>query len=184
MVALIHILVVDDEPEVRRVLRQGLEACGFAVVEAGDKAGCLQCLQNHPIKLITLDLKLRDQDGMGLAREIRASRNVPTIMITGLDAPLDRVAGLEQGADDYITKPFHVREVAIRVRRVLALYGLLDEEAPKSSPQHFYAFNGFRFNIHRQELRFRQRRADRSDRDRAQAPGVILDTSGPRPVAG
>lgn len=149
----IHILVVDDEPEVRRVLRQGLEADGFAAVEAGDKAGCLHSLQAHPIKLITLDLKLSGQDGLGLAREIRASRNVPIIIISGLDAPLDRVTGLEHGADDYITKPFHIREVVIRLRRVLALYGLLDEERPKEPPNQSCAFDDLRFNIHRRELR-------------------------------
>ncbi len=178
-----HILVVDDEPEVRRVLRQGLEADGFAVVEAGDKAGCLHCLQDSPIKLITLDLKLNDQDGFGLAREIRASHNVPIIMITGLDAPLDRVAGLEHGADDYITKPFHVREVAIQVRRVLALYGLLDEDGPTSSPQHFYAFDGFQFDIHRQELGS----ADGALIDLTETELrllELLDASGPRSVAG
>ncbi len=148
----IHILVVDDEPEVRRVLRQGLEADNFTVVEAGDKAGCLESLQSHPIKLITLDLKLGGQDGLGLTREIRASRNVPIIMITGLDAPLDRVTGLEHGADDYITKPFHIREVVIRVRRVLAIYGLLDGD-PKNALNQFYAFEDLRLNIHKQELR-------------------------------
>jgi DNA-binding response OmpR family regulator len=116
----IYIAVVDDEPEVRHVLRQGLEAEGFAVVEASDKAACLLCQETYPIKMITLDLKLDHQEGLTLAREIRASRNVPIIMITGYNTPLDRVAGLEQGADDYITKPFHIREVVIRVRRVLA----------------------------------------------------------------
>ncbi len=78
----IYIAVVDDEPEVRHVLRQGLEAEGFAIVEAGDKAACLLCLETYPIKLITLDLKLDHQEGLTLAREIRASRNVPIIMIT------------------------------------------------------------------------------------------------------
>ena len=120
-----HILVVDDEPEVRRILRHCLEAEGFTVVEAGDKVACLRCLETYPIKLITLDLKLDCQDGLGLAREIRGSHNVPIIMITGCDTPLDRVAGLEHGADDYITKPFHIREIVIRVRRVLAIYGRL-----------------------------------------------------------
>src|SRR6516162_5955634 len=111
----IYIAVVDDEPEVRNVLRHGLEAEGFAVVEAGDKAACLRSLETYPVKLITLDLKLDHQEGLTLAREIRSLRNVPIIMITGRAAPDDRVGGLEQGADDYITKPFHIKEVVIRV---------------------------------------------------------------------
>jgi DNA-binding response OmpR family regulator len=149
----IYIAVVDDEAEVRHVLRQGLEAEGFAVIEAGDKDACLLSLQTYPIKLITLDLKLDHQEGLGLAREIRASRNVPIIMITGCDTPLDRVAGLEQGADDYITKPFHIKEVVIRVRRVLATYGVLDAVPPKASDPQCYAFDALLFDPRKQELR-------------------------------
>ena len=150
----IYIAVVDDEPEVRRVLRQGLEAEGFAVVEAADKDACLLCLETYPIKLITLDLKLDHQEGLALAREIRASRNVPIIMITGCDTPLDRVAGLEQGADDYITKPFHIKEVVIRVRRVLAIYGVLDSALPiVGGAPPCYAFDGLHFDPRKQELR-------------------------------
>ncbi len=153
MIDPIYIAVVDDEPEVRRVLRQGLEAEGFAVIEAGDKAECLRCVETYPIKLITLDLKLDHQDGLGLAREIRASHNIPIIMITGCDTPLDRVAGLEQGADDYITKPFHIKEVVIRVRRVLAIYGVLDAAPLKVSQTPCYAFGSFLFDPRKQELR-------------------------------
>ena len=149
----IYIAVVDDEAEVRHVLRQGLEAEGFAVVEARDKAACMLCLETYPIKLITLDLKLDHQEGLGLAREIRASRNVPIIMITGCDTPLDRVVGLEQGADDYITKPFHIKEVVIRVRRVLVTYGVLDAVPPKAIDPPCYAFDAFLFDARKQELR-------------------------------
>ncbi len=149
----IYIAVVDDEPEVRRVLRQGLEAEGFAVIEAADKADCLRGLETYPIQLITLDLKLDHLEGLGLAREIRASHNIPIIMITGCDKPLDRVAGLEQGADDYITKPFHIKEVVIRVRRVLAIYGVLDAVPLKPSQPPCYAFDSFLFDACKQELR-------------------------------
>ncbi len=135
------------------MLRQGLEVEGFAVIEAADKAACMLCLEAYPIKLITLDLKLDHQEGLGLAREIRAARNVPIIMITGCDAPLDRVAGLEQGADDYITKPFHIKEVVIRVRRVLATYGVLESVPPKVSNPPCYAFDVLFFDAGKQELR-------------------------------
>jgi two-component system, OmpR family, response regulator len=154
----LHILVVDDEPELRGILRDGLEAEGFAVVEAANKAALLRCLNTHPIKLITLDLGLGEQDGLALALEIRAAHNVPIIMITGRDTPLDRVAGLELGADDYITKPFHIREVSIRVRSVLARYGILvDSLIPsrimKNDTAQRYAFDSGVLDVHKRELK-------------------------------
>lgn len=149
----IHIAVVDDEPEIRHTLRLGLETEGFAVEEAADKAACMRALATYPIRLITLDLRLNQQDGLALAREIRASHNVPIIIITGRDTPLDRVNGLEQGADDYITKPFHIKEVIIRVRRVLKIYGIHDTlVSPESSPD-LYAFDEYFFDSLKQELR-------------------------------
>jgi two-component system, OmpR family, response regulator len=149
----IYILVVDDEPEVRRLLRQGFEAEGFAVVEAADKLNCLQSLKKYPIKLITLDLKLQNENGLELALEIRAFRNVPIIMITGLDTPLDRLTGLEYGADDYITKPFHIREVVIRVRRVLATYGLIGDKVPAAGEPRSLCFEGLVFDTRKREVR-------------------------------
>jgi len=152
-----HILVVDDEPALREILRRGLEAEGFVVVEAANKAALFRCLSVHPIKLITLDLGLGQQDGLALALEIRAAHNVPIIMITGRDTPLDRVAGLERGADDYITKPFHIREVSIRVRSVLARYGVLYGSAIPgriltSDTTQKYAFDSGVLDVHKREL--------------------------------
>lgn len=121
----IQILVVDDDPEVCSVLRRGLEAEGYVVSEAGNVTQLMQRLeQAPPVSVITLDLELGNEDGLLLARKIRASRNVPIIMITGRDQPLDRLIGLEHGADDYIVKPFMIREVLLRVYRVLRLYEL------------------------------------------------------------
>lgn len=113
------ILIVDDEPEVRALLRTGLEAEGFTVLEAGNGAEAEAQLAAQQISLLTLDLKLGGEDGLKLARELRAKRNTPIIMITGKGDPIDRVVGLELGADDYIAKPFHLREVLARVRAVL-----------------------------------------------------------------
>jgi two-component system OmpR family response regulator len=119
----IRILVVDDEPSVCSLLRSGLEAEGYAVSEARSSAELWSCLKTAPINLITLDLSLDGEDGLQIAREVRARYNVPIIMITGKGAPIDRVVGLEQGADDYIVKPFHIQEVLIRVSSVLRRYG-------------------------------------------------------------
>jgi two-component system, OmpR family, response regulator len=149
----IHILVVDDEPGVRLLLRQGFEAQGFAVSEASDKASTLARLQTDPITLITLDLRLGGQNALEFAREIRKLRNVPIVMITGCDTPHDRLNGLEHGADDYITKPFHIREVVIRVKRTLSIYGALDARPVSTAHTPIYAFNNLRFDPHKQELR-------------------------------
>ena len=119
----IHILVVDDEAQVRTLLRSRFEKEGFTVWEASDGAGMRQRLEAGAVSLITLDLTLGREDGLSLAREVRASRNVPIIMISAKDDEIDRVVGLELGADDYITKPFSPREVVARVRAVLRRYG-------------------------------------------------------------
>jgi DNA-binding response OmpR family regulator len=121
----IQILIVDDQSSVRAALRSGLESEGFVVSEATNKAGLLARLDRQPpINLITLDLMLGEEDGLKLAREVRSRRNVPIIMITALTHPIDRVTGLEHGADDYIVKPFHIREVLLRIHSVLRLYEL------------------------------------------------------------
>lgn len=114
-----RILVVDDDPKIRDLLRRCLEVAAFHVDEAKDGAGVRAAFDGAMPDLVTLDLDLGSQDGLEIAREIRRMSDVPIIMITGKDDVIDRVVGLELGADDYITKPFHVREMLARVRSVL-----------------------------------------------------------------
>lgn len=151
------ILIVDDEPEVRALLRAGLEAEGFSVVEAGNGAEAEAQLANLPISLLTLDLKLGGEDGLKLARDLRAKRNTPIVMITGKGDPIDRVVGLELGADDYIAKPFLMREVVARVRAVLRRYqpsGIVAAAEPAtSSGGPRYAFDGWIMDTSRREVR-------------------------------
>ncbi len=113
------ILVVDDDPKIRTLLRNVLEDDGFVVSEAQDAGEVLAAIETVPVSLITLDLNLGSDNGIDLARKIRRTTQVPIIMVTGKDDVIDRVVGLEVGADDYITKPFHVREVVARIRSVL-----------------------------------------------------------------
>ncbi len=113
------IVVVDDDERVRRVLRSVLESAGFKVCEAANEADLMAALKAHKISLITLDLSLRHEDGLAIARSVRATSDVPIIMITARAEDIDRIVGLELGADDYIVKPFNVREVLARVRAVL-----------------------------------------------------------------
>ena len=117
-----HILVVDDEEPVRALLRECFELEGYKVEVASDGAGMEAALAREPFNLITLDLNLGGESGLELARKIRSACNVPIVMITGKGDTIDRVVGLELGADDYITKPFHLREVLARVRAVLRRY--------------------------------------------------------------
>ncbi|MFT6075272.1 MAG: DNA-binding response OmpR family regulator [Yoonia sp.] len=113
------ILVVDDDPKIRKLLRRCLESEGSSVFEAGDKAATLTAIATHQIDMITLDLDLGGDDGFEVARAIRKTSGVPIIMVTGKDDVIDRIVGLEIGADDYIIKPFHPREVVARIKSVL-----------------------------------------------------------------
>lgn len=117
------VLIVDDEPKIRTLLRNVFEDDGFAVLEAETAADVMNALSDTDIQLITLDINLGQDNGVDLAREIRRKSHVPIIMVSGKDDVIDRVVGLEVGADDYITKPFHVREVIARVRSVLRRVG-------------------------------------------------------------
>lgn len=117
-----HILVVDDEEQVATLLRNLFEREGFAVTTAASGDGLRAALGTGHFSLITLDLNLAGEDGLMLAREVRARHDIPIIMITAKDGEIDRVVGLELGADDYIIKPFNLREVLARVRAVLRRY--------------------------------------------------------------
>jgi len=150
-----NVLIVDDEPEIRSLLRTGLEAEGFGVLEARSGAEAEEHLASHPIDLVTLDLKLGGEDGLKVARDLRARRNTPIIMITGKGDPIDRVVGLELGADDYISKPFLMREVVARVRAVLRRYSQEDEAVTSRRDQDGarFAFDGWTIDMPRREVR-------------------------------
>ena len=150
-----HILIVDDEAEVRRLLEAGLKAEGYAVSEAADGAGLMAMLEKNPVDLITLDVRLGGEDGFNLAREVRAKNNVPIIMISGKGDMIDRVVGLELGADDYIAKPFHMREVLARVRAVLRRYETQGAEPARASPaekSRRFEFDGWVLDAGRRAL--------------------------------
>jgi len=118
----VEILVVEDEEPVRDMLRNLLEREGFVVREARNSSEVRAALKKHTIGLITLDLNLGRENGLALARDIRVQHDVPIIMVTAKADDVDRIIGLELGADDYITKPFNLREVLARIRAVLRRY--------------------------------------------------------------
>ncbi len=148
-----HILVVDDDPGVRDLLRECLEPEGFHVVDAADGAGMFAALRARKVDLITLDLMLRGESGLTIAKSVREQFDTPIVMITGRGDTIDRVVGLEIGADDYIAKPFHPREVVARIRAVLRRH------VPKASVEppagEALAFDGMTLDIGRRELRDR-----------------------------
>lgn len=149
------ILVVDDEEPVRALLRDCFELEGFRVEEAADAQAASERLASAPVHLVTLDLGLGGDNGLELARRIRAGCNVPIVMITGKGDTIDRVVGLELGADDYIAKPFHVREVLARVRAVLRRYEApAASEAPLADREagEVWRFGGWTLDAGRREL--------------------------------
>ncbi|MBS4030402.1 MAG: response regulator transcription factor [Clostridiales bacterium] len=113
------ILVVDDEKPIAEILRYNLEQEGFAVVLAFDGDEALRLLHSEKPDLVLLDVMLPKKDGFAVCGEIRRVDNVPIIMLTAKDTELDKVLGLELGADDYVTKPFSAREVVARVKAQL-----------------------------------------------------------------
>jgi two-component system response regulator VicR len=114
-----RILVVDDEPPIVDVLTYNLERANYQVLIARDGEEALAVARREQPDLIILDLMLPHLDGLEVCRALRRERDVPIIMLTARDAEVDRVVGLELGADDYVVKPFSVRELVVRVKNVL-----------------------------------------------------------------
>ncbi len=113
------ILLVDDEDAVQKLLAYPLERDGFRVVQARDGEEALARFEEEHVDLVVLDVMLPKLDGLEVCKRLRASSTVPIIMLTARDDELDKVLGLELGADDYITKPFSIREFRSRVRALL-----------------------------------------------------------------
>jgi DNA-binding response OmpR family regulator len=113
------ILVVDDEPRIVELARDYLEHAGFRVVTANDGRAALDVARHDRPDLIVLDLGLPGLDGLDVTRELRRDGSIPIVMVTARDDELDKLLGLELGADDYLTKPFSPRELVARVKAVL-----------------------------------------------------------------
>jgi len=114
-----HLLVVDDDREIRRLLEAYLTQSGYRVTSVGDGRAMRRALNEHRIDLIVLDLMLPGEDGLSLCRGLRAQSNMPVLMLTASSSEIDRIVGLEMGADDYLTKPFSPRELLARVKSIL-----------------------------------------------------------------
>jgi len=127
------VLIIDDEVSLQELLTHALERDGYGVIVAGTAAEGIAAFERHQPDAILLDVMLPDRSGREVCQEIRAASTVPIIMLTALDDEIDKVVGLELGADDYITKPFGLQELRSRVRALLrraALNAPQEEEAP------------------------------------------------------
>ena len=130
-----NILVVDDDKDVRDTIRDYFEFCGFDVFVAGDGDGMRNILARRPVEIVLMDLNLPGEDGLALTRELRASRPVGVIMLTAAGQTIDRIIGLEMGADDYVPKPFDPRELLARVKSVLRRLRERPKEVPTSDEE-------------------------------------------------
>jgi two-component system phosphate regulon response regulator OmpR len=154
-----HILVVDDERRIRTMLSRYLTDEGFRVSEASDGVAMREILERDPVDLVLLDLVMPGEDGLSLARHIRQRSDISVIMLTGKGELIDRVVGLEAGADDYIAKPFHLREVLARIRTVMRrVHPQPASSAVQASPAKEPAgdtlvFQDWRFDLLKRELR-------------------------------
>ena len=132
-----HILIVDDDADVRQMIADYLGEFDLRVSSAADSRAMREALDGGVVDLIVLDLKLNREDGMTLARELRARSSIPIIMLTSRKDDADRIMGLELGADDYLTKPFNPRELLARIRTVLRRMQVHPVQNDVSAPRAF-----------------------------------------------
>jgi DNA-binding response OmpR family regulator len=148
-----HVLAVDDDPAIREVIAEYLAANDLRVTTVATGEEMTRVLSEQAIDVVVLDLRLQGEDGMELAKKIRADSTVPIIMVTGKKEEADRVMGLELGADDYVTKPFSPRELLARVRAVLRRYKLVEDLVPaRDEKRRAYRFGGWELNLRTRRL--------------------------------
>src|SRR6266478_8911060 len=122
-----HLLVVDDDARLRSLLRRYLADSGFRVTIAADAAEARANLASFAFDLVVLDVMMPGESGLDLTRALRREGRVPVLLLTAMAEPEDRINGLEQGADDYLSKPFEPRELVLRIRNIL-------QRRPESDP--------------------------------------------------
>lgn len=135
-----RVIIVDDEAEIRSMIADYLARDGYSVCRCGSGAELDAILESGPADLIVLDVSLPGEDGISIARRLRAAGSTPIIMLTALDDIVDRIVGLEVGADDYLTKPFDLRELRARVRAVLRRAATSAETPPAGDAETLVSF--------------------------------------------
>ncbi len=151
MEELAHVLIVDDDRELLRLLARFLERHGLRVSTARDGREMRQTLADWRINLIVLDLMLPGEDGLTLCRQLRATSDIPIIMLTAMGEETDRIIGLEMGADDYLPKPCSPRELLARIRSVLRR--TRNTGIPLAQRARILAFEGWQLDLARRRLK-------------------------------
>ncbi|MEW6029082.1 MAG: response regulator [Chloroflexota bacterium] len=150
------ILVVEDEPSLQETLAYNLEKEGYTVESTGDGRAALESARRLKPDLVILDIMLPGMDGFEVCRRLRQEMTTPVLMLTARDDEIDRVVGLEVGADDYLTKPFSMRELMARVKAQLRRARLLREELGAAglvaAPQETLTFENLTINLTRREV--------------------------------
>jgi len=141
-----HLLVVDDDERLRGLLRRYLAENGFRITLAADAAEARLKLKSLEYDLAIVDVMMPGENGFSLTASLKAERRVPVLMLTAMAEAENRIHGLEQGADDYLAKPFEPRELVLRIRNILARAAV---DGAKSDETRF---GGFRFDLRRAEL--------------------------------
>ncbi len=147
-----QLLVVDDDASLRDLLARYLSQEGFQVTAVPDGAAMEAYLARETADLVILDLMLPGEDGLSLARKLRAQGDLPIIILSARGDDVDRIVGLEVGADDYLAKPFNPRELLARIRAVLRRRRSVPEDAAKPTSEQSYTFGPFRLDITAQRL--------------------------------
>jgi DNA-binding response OmpR family regulator len=143
-----HVLVVDDDPTIRELVSDYLGQNELRVTAVATGEEMTRALSEHVIDVVLLDLRLAGEDGMDLAKKVRAEFTIPIVMLTGRKEEADRVMGLELGADDYVTKPFSPRELLARVRAVMRRYRIVQDLLPaRDEKRRAYRFAGWELNL-------------------------------------
>jgi len=145
-----QILIVDDDAHIREVVRFALEKAGHATREAADGRAALDAFARRPADLVVLDILMPEVDGLEVCREIRRTSDVPILFLSSRDEELDRVLGLELGADDYVTKPFSPRELVARVKGILRRVQRR-AEPPEGGAAEIIELGPLRLDVHRHE---------------------------------
>jgi two-component system OmpR family response regulator len=138
-----HLLLVDDEAALREPLAEYLSRQGFAVTQAASAAEARELLREAPPELVLLDIMMPGEDGLSLCRHLAESRAIPTILLTAKGEAMDRIVGLEIGADDYVVKPFEPRELVARIRSVLRRAG---KGATAPDEEELFEFDGWQLD--------------------------------------
>ncbi len=154
-----HLLIVDDHKEIRDLLSRFLVQHNYQISVAGNGDEMNQRMNEESIDLVILDVMMPGKDGLTLCRELRVHSNVPVIMLTAMGEEVDKIIGLEMGADDYLAKPFNPRELLARIKAVFRRFyaipaGITDQniESPESQDNSVYRFDRWRFNVDLREL--------------------------------